>query len=341
VYPLLADFARSGISHIAEMNTSANVDVVGVGLNATDTIIVVPALPSCGAKVESSSVKILPGGQVATAMIACQRWGLRTRYVGKLGDDSAAEIHRQEFNRTGVETHLITVPACSSQQSFILVDPEGERTAIGWREERLALQSGELDREWIVNARALLVDGYDTAAASTAAAWAREAGIPVIADLDEAYPGIGDLLPNIDYLVVSRDFPRRLCGEARLEESLPLLQRQFESRLTAATLGSEGVLAWDGKQFHYAAAYRVSVADTTGAGDIFHAGFIYGLLRDWSLQRKLNFACAAAALNCTAIGARGGICAVTEIESLMAKRERYPAAFDLSRISNLAEREHE
>jgi sulfofructose kinase len=108
------------------MSELSKVDVVGVGLNATDTIIIVPELPARGAKVESSSVRVLPGGQVATAMIACQHWGLRTRYVGKLGDDSAAEVHRQEFNRGGVETHLISIPACSSQQSFILVDPEGE-----------------------------------------------------------------------------------------------------------------------------------------------------------------------------------------------------------------------
>src|SRR5437867_3323462 len=156
------------------MTESSKVDVVGVGLNASDTLIPVAHYPARGSKVEFRSAQVLPGGQVATAMIACQHWGLRTRYVGKIGDDSAADAHRQEFNRAGVEIHLISVPACSSQQSFILVDAEGERTAVGWREERLALQPGELNREWIVNARALLVDGYDTAAARTAAAWARE-----------------------------------------------------------------------------------------------------------------------------------------------------------------------
>src|SRR5215510_7261298 len=116
------------------------VDVVGVGLNATDTIITVPEVPALGAKVESSSVRILPGGQVATAMIACQSWGLRTRYVGKVGDDQAAQAHHEAFVDAGVETRLIAVPECPSQQSFILVDPEGERTAIGWRDHRLALK---------------------------------------------------------------------------------------------------------------------------------------------------------------------------------------------------------
>ena len=313
-------------------NHLPTVDVVGVGLNATDTIISVPHIPARSGKVESTAVRILPGGQVATAMIACQIWGLRTRYVGKLGDDAAAQVHRDAFASAGVETCLVTVPNCSSQQSFILVDSDGERTAVGWREERLALQPSELTREWIADARALLIDGYDTAAATTAASLAREAGIPVVADLDEAYPGIDELLPNIDYLIVSQGLPKRLCDEPDLAKSLPMLQGRYSSRLAAATLGSDGVLVYDGERFHYAAAFRVPVRDTTGAGDIFHAGFIHGLLHDWPLQRTLEFSCAAAALNCTAIGARGGICGIDEIETLIANGERHPEAWDVNKI---------
>src|SRR5262249_41234963 len=139
-----------------KMNAPEKIDVVGVGLNATDTIISVPQIPARSGKVESTAVRILPGGQVATAMIACQTWGLRARYVGKVGDDPAAQVHREAFARVGVETCLIAVPDCASQQSFILVDSDGERTAVGWREERLALRPSELKREWIADARALL-----------------------------------------------------------------------------------------------------------------------------------------------------------------------------------------
>src|SRR5216684_2093529 len=105
------------------------------------------------------------------------------------------------------------------------------------------------------------------------------------------------------------------------------------SRLTAATLGEEGVLAWDGKQFHYASAFCVQTVDTTGAGDIFHAGFIFGLLQGWPLQRQLDFACAAAALNCTAIGARGGIQSVASIEQLIATGARHARAYDTSSLT--------
>jgi sugar/nucleoside kinase (ribokinase family) len=255
---------------------------------------------------------------------------VRTRYVGKVGGDSAAAIHRAEFDRLGVEAHLVTAAGCASQQAVILVDDAGERTVLWKRDNRLTLQPEELQREWIINARALHVDGHDTAAAVAAADWAREASVPVIADLDDLYPGVEALLEKIDFLITSRDIPGRLTGKPDLRQSLPEVRKRFGCRLAAATLGHGGVLAWDGSRFHYAAAFQVKTLDTTGAGDIFHAGFIYGLLHEWPLPRQLDFACAAAALNCTASGARGGIRPVKEIEELMAAGARHPAEFEIS-----------
>ncbi len=316
------------MAELSKLAKVPKVDLVGVGLNATDTVIVLGDFPERGSKVEFRKATILPGGQVATTVVACQMWGMRTRYVGKLGEDDAAELHRKEFARAGVETRLVAVAGADSPQSLILVDGGGERTVLCRRDERLILDPGDLDREWIVNARALHIDGYDTAAATVAAKWAREAGIPVIADLDELYPGVEDLLENVDYLIVSRGFPSRLTGEMDLEKALRGMQRRFGCLLSAATLGEGGVVAWDGRRIHTTSAYRVPVVDTTGAGDIFHAGVIHGLLQGWPLDRQLDFACAAAALNCMAVGARGGIQTTEEIERLMAKGSRYPAGVE-------------
>jgi sulfofructose kinase len=300
------------------MTKPSKVDLVGVGLNATDTLIALASYPERGSKVEYSSATLLPGGQVATTVVACQRWGMSTRYVGILGDDAAAGLHQEAFTGAGVQTQIITVPGGTSPQSLILVDGGGERTVLYRRDPRVALKPAHLEREWIVNARALHVDGYDTEAATVAAGWARAAGIPVIADLDDLYPGVEKLLENVDYLIVSRDIPCRLMGESDLEMSLRQMQRRYGCCLAAATLGDNGVLAWDGKRLYQLSAYSVPVVDTTGAGDIFHAGFIYGLMQNWPLERQLDFACAAAALNCTAAGARGGIQSVEAIEQLMA-----------------------
>jgi sulfofructose kinase len=309
------------------MSPTPKVDVVGVGLNATDTLIPLAHFPASGSKVEFRSANILPGGQVATAMVACRIWGLRTRYVGKVGDDLAATLHRTEFDRLGVETHLLTGSGCPSQQAFILIDDTGERTVLWKRDERLTLQPSDLQREWILGARALLLDGHDTAAAIAAATWARAANIPVVADLDDLYSGVDALLPLIDYLITSRDIPGRISGESDLRKSLRIVRTRHGARLTAATLGHDGVLAYDGGQFHYTPAFRVDTVDTTGAGDIFHAGFIYGLLQGWPLQRQLEFASAAAALNCTAIGARGHIAPIAEIDHLIVTGHRHPSVY--------------
>src|SRR5579863_4712286 len=303
------------------------VDLVGVGLNATDTLIPLATYPDRGSKTEYRSVSVMPGGQTASAVVACQSWGLSTRYVGRLGNDDAGRLHQREFARTGVDARIVEVAGAASPQSLIVVDGGGERTVLCRRDDRLLLAPSDLDRSWIVNARALHVDGYETAAATVAARWAREAGISVIADLDETYPGVEDLLQNIDYLIVSRDFPGRLTGEANLERALRRMHVRYGCRLTAATLGQDGVLAWDGKRSYLRPAYCVPVVDTTGAGDIFHAGFIYSLLQGWPLERQLDFACAAAALNCTCAGARGGIRTVADVENLMAATPRYDAAY--------------
>ena len=310
------------------------VDVVGVGLNATDTIITLPHFPEFDTKVEFADARVMLGGQVATAMMACRAWGLRARYVGTLGDDEAARLHTEAFAKAEIAAQFLTVPDCLSQQAYILVDSRsGERTIIWRRDPRLTLRADQLQREWVIRARAVHVDGHDPAAAAQAARWAREAGIPVTADVDNVYPGLPDLLRVTDYLLASRGLPERLTGEADLLRSLPRLAAEYGCQAVGATLGSGGVIAWDGETFHYSPAFAVNTVDTTGAGDIFHGAFLYALLAGWPLPKALDFSCAAAALNCTALGARGGIRPVAEIEHLMRTGSRHPAVYDAGALA--------
>jgi sulfofructose kinase len=304
------------------------VDVVGVGLNATDTIIRIPQFPAFNSKVEFLASEVLPGGQVASAMVACSRWGLKTRYVGKIGDDSLGQLQRDDLECAAVEPHWIVVPHCQSQCSFILVDEAtSERTILWKRDPRLELRPDEIRQDWVVQSRLLHVDGHDCAGATTAARWARTAGIPVTADLDNLYSGVEVLLENVDYLISSRDFPARLSGENNLLLSLPNLSKRFGCRVTAATLGAEGVLAWHNGMFHYSPAFKVQTVDTTGAGDIFHAGFAYALLQEWDLGQTLEFSCAAGSAAFTALGARGGIASLDQIMDVIRKGDRLPAAY--------------
>jgi sulfofructose kinase len=316
---------------------SPRVDVVGVGINATDTIIRLPHFPARDSKVEIASASVKAGGQVASAMVACKRWGLRARYVGKIGDDASGKFQAEEMAREGVEAHWIKAPGRMSQTAFILVDEKScERTVLWKREPRIALTPKDLRREWIRGARALLVDGHDTAAATQAARWAREANIPVVGDFDNRYPGVEVLLQYVDFAITSKDFPERLTGEKDLLKSLPRIFAKFKCHLIAVTLGPLGVVAWGGARFILCPGFRVKAVDTTGAGDIFHGAFLNGFVRGMRLEEILEFSCAAAALNCTAIGARGRIATLREIKNLRQKGARSERAFASKALAEAA-----
>jgi sulfofructose kinase len=307
---------------------SSNADVVGVGINATDTILRLPRFPTLDSKVELLSADVRPGGQVASAIVACRCWGLRARYVGKIGDDAAGKFQIEEMRREGVEAHWITAPGCQSQTAYILVDEaSGERTVLWKRDAGIALRPEDLKREWIRGARALLVDGHDTEAAACAAQWARAEQIPVVGDFDNRYPQVEALLEHVDFPITSKDFTERLTGEKNLLKSLPEIFREFKCRLISATLGRLGVLSWDGDRFVLCPGFRVKPVDTTGAGDIFHGAFLYGLVRAWRMEEILEFSCAAAALNCEAEGARGGIAALDTIRNFRRAAKRSSAAY--------------
>jgi sulfofructose kinase len=203
----------------------------------------------------------------------------------------------------------------------------GERTVVWRRDPRLTIPSSFLRRGWVNSARLLYIDGHDPLTTRKAASWARSENIPVVADFDHWSSQLAKLLPLVDYPVTSRDLPTAATGERDLLKALPLLKRTYGCRAVCATLGIDGALAWDGHRFWYSPSYKVRVADTTGAGDLFHAGFSYGILKGWELQRILDFACAAAGLNCQALGARGGISELQKIERLQQKGQRNRAAF--------------
>src|SRR5580704_2876326 len=319
---------------MSDANSSGRVDVVGVGINATDTIIRLPQFPALDSKIEIISAERMLGGQVASAMVACRRWGLAARYVGKIGDDPAGDLQIADMKREGVEAHWICAPGCSSQIAYILVDLDsGERTVLWRRDPKIAIRPEDLRREWLSGTKALLVDGHDTEAATLAAQWARKENISVVGDFDNRYPGVEALLEYVDFPITSRDFPGRLTGEDNLLRALPAMFRMFKFHLIAATIGRLGVIAWDGARFILCPGFQVKTVDTTGAGDIFHGAFLYGLLRGSTIEESLEFSCAAAALNCTAMGARGGIAPLDEIEQFRRNGKRSEMAYSAEELA--------
>jgi sulfofructose kinase len=299
-------------------------DVVGVGLNATDTLLIVPNFPAYAGKVPFQEEIISPGGQVASALVACAHLGLRVKYIGAIGDDERGRVQRESLLGTGINLdHVQLRRNCPNQSAYIIIDRStGERTVFWHRSDCLRIDPDQIAPEQITCARLLHIDGHDTPAVARAAAIARSHGIPVTVDVDTVYHGFDRVLPNIDYLVASSEFPTAWTGVNDPFRALEAIQNEFGMRVAAMTLGAHGSLAREDGVFHYSPAYVVNCVDTTGAGDVFHGAFCYAVLQGMPMPEVLEFSNAMAALNCTALGARGGIRGLADVRALMAKAER-------------------
>ncbi|HXG31853.1 MAG TPA: PfkB family carbohydrate kinase [Bryobacteraceae bacterium] len=299
-------------------------DVVGVGLNATDTLLLVPRFPAYAGKVAIEDELISPGGQVASAMVTCARLGLRVKYIGTVGDDERGRIQLESLEAEGINLDDVQIRhGCANQSAYIVIDRStGERTVLWRRPECLRLEPDEIRPEQIACARLLHIDGHDTPAIEKAARIAKSAGIPVTVDVDTLYHGFDRVLPHVDYLIASSEFPSQWTNESDPFRALELIQEEYGMRVAAMTLGAHGALARSEGRFLYSPAFVVNCVDTTGAGDVFHGAFCYAVLAGMDLGEALDFSNAMAALNCTALGARGGIRSQADARALMRRAER-------------------
>ena len=233
-------------------------DVVGVGLNATDTLLIVPHFPAYAGKVPFQEEMLSPGGQVASAMVACARLGLRTKYIGAVGDDERGRIQMESLRGTGINLdHVQKRRNCPNQSAYIIIDRStGERTVLWRRDDCLRIDPEQIAPEQITCARLLHIDGHDTPAVAHAAAIARAHGIPVTVDVDTIYHGFDKVLPNVDYLVASSEFPTAWTGENDPFQALETIQNEYGMKVAAMTLGAHGSLARTGGRFYYSPGFR-------------------------------------------------------------------------------------
>jgi len=280
---------------------AGGVDVIGLGQNAVDYLVEVPEWPPRGGKRRASGLQVLPGGQVATAMVALSRLGMRAAYLGRVGDDEGGRAQLADLAREGVDTDGVrVVPGVPTQFGVILVEPGGDRTILWGLDEALAPRPDDLDRGRVTSARALHLDVTGIEAAVCAARWARQAGMWISLDIDRRVPGDEDLLALCDIVISSEEIG------------------WLDGPLCGVTLGERGAaLRWRGGEARCPALFANNAVDTTGCGDVFRGAFLAAALDDLDVAEALRFACAAAALKTRAPGGRAGIPGRAEITDLL------------------------
>ena len=301
-------------------------DAVGFGLNAVDHLVVVPEYPPFDSKMRFLEHKLSAGGQTATAMVALQRLGFKTAYAGRFGSDEEGLFGLESLKDDGVNVEFAEVVASAANQiAFIIIDSRsGERTIIWNRDERLSYRAAEAPIEIARRGRVLHMDAHDPPACRSMAQAAKAAGSVISIDVDNIYEGLPELLPLVDVLISSAEFPHRLTGIGSDHASLVEMKARYGCPVTGMTLGARGALVYCEGRFVEGPAFPVpgGCRDTTGAGDAFRGGFLYGLLRGEDIETSLRLASAIAALKCRNLGARAGLPTAEELRAFLALNSR-------------------
>ena len=282
--------------------------VYGLGQCCLDYIGKVDSYPPPDVKCEFRDMVIQGGGPVATALVALAKWGVSCTFAGVIGDDQFGDIIKATLEDEKVDTAgLVVRQGSESQFAFILAEPGVGRRTIFWRRPTGSPPSPqELDYSTIRKAAVFHTDGLFTEASLAAAKAAKEAGVKVVVDAGSLREGMLDLAQLSDYFLASETFSDGLVGEGRPLDACRKLA-EFGPSIIGITLGARGYVALAGDGIIERPAYQVDAVDTTGCGDVFHAGFTYGLIKGWKVDKCLDFAAWAAAEVSLELGGRAGI----------------------------------
>lgn len=296
-------------------------DVIVYGTIALDSIWRVNQLAPLNGYEHILEERKMIGGEAANTAIALTRWGVRVALLGNaLGDDADGELLRSLFVRDAPNLDLRFLrylPDTRTPYCVCIATPDGNRTMYGTGFD--AMQCAPLPLELARNARFFTMEPNAWQAGYDACLVAAQAGMRII-PMD--YTRAPEINVISEVMLTSRDHvgPEKTAGE--LAEIAAHLRTAY-LRAAIITAGEEGCFVASAQKdapAQHVPAYRVeAMVDATGAGDVFRAGILYGLLQEWDLLTAARFASAAAALNCDAMGGWGGVRSVEEILAFQAR----------------------
>ncbi len=312
-------------------HSMSDLQIVGLGLTTIDILLRIGELPTWEKGGQARDLRFDGGGLVGTALVAAERLGARTGFIGTCGCDAAAQMKLGFLTCDGVDVSRVVRRETPEDQVVLVCVHEQTGERVFTFRDRLdpqPLQVAELDRDYITSANFLHLDGFPYDAAMQAAAWMHAAGKPVMLDASKADRPMDEptrahvrtLVAVTDYLVSGAGFAQALSGKPdRWEAMADVLA--LGPRVFVQTEGEDGCYTFTAQERFHTPAFRVPVVDTTGAGDVFHGAYLVGLLKGWDIHRTAEFACAVAALKCTRLGGRSGIPRFAEVMAFLRGKE--------------------
>lgn len=293
--------------------------IVGIGACVMDTLINVPYYPTEDTKLRATGSKAAGGGPVATGLVAAQKLGANTAYIGVLSYDNGGVFLKKDFEKYGVSTDLINV--ISGYRSFTSViwlsKETTSRTCVFDKGDLPPLKLSAAQIDAIKNAELLMVDGNEMDAAVEAAKIARENGTRVLYDCGGLYDGVERLLKHTDIMIPSEEFALAHTKCDNAESAAKKLYELYSPEVVVITQGKRGGILFDGKNTVSYPIYPADVVDSNGSGDVFHGAFAAAVTLGYDYEKCCHFGSAVSAIKCTGIGARESVPSFPTVKKYM------------------------
>lgn len=286
-------------------------DVLGLGVLAVDELLYVERYPPPDTKTPVLHREKQAGGLTGTALVAAARLGAKCAYAGMLGYDPLSQFVADTFRREGVDlTYAVWRSEAQPVHSFVIVDVTAHTRNIFFLKGGYTGAAPDAPTpEVIRRTRVLFADHHGLPGMVRAARIAADAGIPVVADFERiGGEGFEELFHLTTHLIVSRQFAEQFAPGVPIPDALKRIRRHA-GQTVVVTCGADGCwyLGEEAAEAVHHPAYRVTVVDTTGCGDVFHGAYAAALAKGLSLLERIEVASATAALKAMHYGGQAGI----------------------------------
>ena len=293
--------------------------IVGIGACVMDTLYNLSTYPTEDTKARASGSKNAGGGPTATGLVAAQKLGVDTAYIGVLSDDNGGAFLKKDFEKYSVDTSLIEIK--SGYRSFTsviwLCAENASRTCVFDKGDLPALVLNDAQIKAIRDAEILMVDGNELSAAVEAAKIARESGTAVLYDCGGLYEGVSKLLALTDVIIPSKEFALGHTGCTDIESAARKLMTLYSPKIVVITDGKNGGYIFDGETVKHYPIYPAEVVDSNGSGDVFHGAFAAGLAKGYDFEKCCHFSSAVSAMKCMGVGARESVPSFDAVKKYM------------------------
>ncbi len=276
-----------------------------MGIVPLDLLYAVDRFPQPGGKVNAVDLCIQGGGPVPNALVGLSRLGMSTALIAVLGNDWVGRFGMEELQKENVDCRfVITKKAPSAAAAGFVERDSGRRTMAFYR--RVGISPTDIRTSRYPIPRLIHLDGRDLEASMKLARWGKRVGALISFDIGSIRNDVRAVFPLVDHLVVADAYALPFTGARSAKQAAECLRRQCPGSIVV-TQGTKGATGLEKGEHAHGPAFRVNALDTTGAGDAFHAGYLFALLRGYDMAARLRLGAAVAALKCTRAGGRLGM----------------------------------